>query len=81
MYAYVLVEVPGGSPLDLERKIAKFKGVIESRSVYGSHYDIVVRVETENQEECDKVVDAIQLLEKGVYTVTLQAKVGKAPNV
>jgi DNA-binding Lrp family transcriptional regulator len=74
MYAYILVEIPAGSPRDLEKKIQKLhRRVVEARSVYGSRYDIVVKVKTKDPEEIDDIVDMIQRLQKGITTVTLES--------
>jgi DNA-binding Lrp family transcriptional regulator len=76
MYAYILVEVPAGSPREVSKRIEQLKGVIEARSVYGSHYDIIVRAEAEERADFSKITDDIQSLGKGILTATLEAMEG-----
>lgn len=75
MYVFILVEIFGGSPRELEKDISRLNGVIEARSVYGSRYDVVVRARARNREECNNIVDSIQKLRGRIYTSTLEAGV------
>ncbi len=74
MYAYILVEIPAGSPREISQKIQTIEGVIEARSVYGSHYDIIVRARGDKQAVLPRITDHIQSLGKGILTVTLEAE-------
>jgi len=74
LFAYILVDVPAGSPRDLATRISRFKGVVEARSVYGSQYDIVVRAKIHDKQDIYKITDRIQSLKKGILTETFEAK-------
>jgi len=74
VFAYILVDVPAGVPRDLENKIRGFAGVVEARTVYGSRYDIIVRVEAEKASDIYSIADRIQNLKPGTLTSTFEAK-------
>lgn len=74
LFAYILVDVPAGAPRTFEKAISKYKGVVEARTVYGSRYDIVVRVKAEKKTDIYKITDKIQSLKQGILTTTLEAK-------
>jgi DNA-binding Lrp family transcriptional regulator len=78
LYVFILVEIFGGSPRQLEKNISRIHGVVEARSVYGSRYDVVVRARAKSREECNNIVDSIQKLHGRIYTSTLEAGVEKS---
>ncbi len=69
--AYILLKCEPGFEEQVFNSLKKTKGVVEVDQVYGSHYDIVVKIKCDMLKELNSTVWRIRRINKIRFTQTL----------
>jgi DNA-binding Lrp family transcriptional regulator len=69
--AYILLKCDPGFEEQVFNSLKKTKGVVEVDQVYGSHYDIVVKIKCNVLKELDSTVWTIRRINRIRFTQTL----------
>lgn len=68
--AYILINTEAGNEYNVYETIKNIKGVIETNIVYGV-YDIVLKAETDGDDQLKEIIDKIRKVDKIRSTLTL----------
>ena len=69
--AYILLKCEPGFEEQVFNSLKKTKGVVQVDQVYGSHYDIVVKIKCDMLKELNSTVWRIRRINKIRFTQTL----------
>ncbi len=68
--AYILINTEAGNEYNVYGAIKDIKGVVETSIVYGV-YDIVLKAETDSDDQLKEIIDRIRKVDKIKSTLTL----------
>lgn len=68
--AYILINTETGNEYNVYEAIKDIRGVLETSIVYGV-YDIVLKAETEGDDQLKQIIDKIRKVDKIKSTLTL----------
>lgn len=68
--AYILINTEAGNEYNVYEAVKDIKGVVEASIVYGV-YDLVLKTETEADEQLKEIIDRVRKVDKIKSTLTL----------